>query len=279
MTVIPSNGPSTTTAIQIGKTRVARKCFPDAEKNRMQKEIAKMRFLRLLGEECGLFSVPEILDVGETDYTMQWVDALPLTESAAHITAKASDIITMISLAQHPDNSLLSFCEPGELWQVMLKKFQTAKCDDDQYVELCSNLREPRRLILGYSHGDFTFDNILCDSDGNWHLIDPVWSEVESPLWDIGKFLQSTAVNWENIKTHGIVGTKSPRLTKINNRFIDRLLPYYQPEELLLGLACQLARVSRWCFPQEMMRITKQLLAIYTKGTSNECVDALRRIR
>ena len=264
---------TTLTGHGVGSLRLlVRKEFEAKDRLRMVREIEKMQRLAGIAAESGTFRVPAIVDVGRLHYTMEHVDGDPPSGDPQAVIKRAVHVLLAICGGARVE------CTPDNLWKVIIGKFLAVPSTDDDYLALVARLKKPRWLSAGYAHGDLTFDNILVDRLGQWWLIDPAWSEVEAPLWDIGKLLQSTAANWENIKQTGSVGVKSPWLEAVNNRLIDCLVDYFFPEDMLLGLACQLARVARWCHTAELIRIVKQLLAVYLKGNDREYLDALRRI-
>ena len=241
---------------------IVQKTFPTSEADRFIKEVEKMRHLALIGSTTKKFKVPHINIVNNLCYTTDYIHGDPVI--------LANQLMELLlTIAADGFHSTMA-----ELWNVMLGKFKTAKTDDREYFDLVNALMMPKHLTLGYSHGDFTFDNILYN-ENEWYLIDPSWSAVESPIWDLGKILQSTAANWDGIKCTGFVGKKPQWLADLNEKMIEEMLKFFNAEEMLLGLACQLARVSRWCFSDELIRITKNLLKEYIKGNENECINAL----
>jgi len=267
--MISSHGPS---RVEIAGNVVC-KHFPATESERLRHEVDKLQQLRTISASCGLFSVPLVLEVKELSYTMSRIDAAPIGRITSSAVPRLLQVVAAVARSGTIRATQL------DLWAVMLEKFKLAPTTDQEYIQLVDNLPQPAQLTLGYSHGDLTCDNILVDTADRWWLIDPAWSAVESPLWDVGKILQSTAVNWENIKQTGHAGTATSAAAKVNALIVAQLARSFQPAELLLGLACQLARVSRWCFAEELTRISKQLLLVYTEGNADECLDALCRIK
>lgn len=267
-------GPSRVRIINTGNVNIVYKSFPMNEFDRFIKEVEKMKYLTLLGEITGKFKVPKIFDISIENayYTTEYISnsEISFQENPAIISSKIVDIINTIAQSKHGNNTVL------DLWNLMILKFKSAKTNDKEYFDLVDSLLEPKFLILGYSHGDLTFDNILYHKN-DWYLIDPSWSAVESPIWDVGKILQSTAANWNGIKCNGIVGEKPQWLIELNEKVIDEMLKVFSAEEMLLGLACQLARVSRWCFSDELIRIIKNLLRKYIDGYN--CINILKEIK
>jgi thiamine kinase-like enzyme len=185
----------------------------------------------------------------------------------------------------------ISAYEPssGNVWDAMLAKFNQLNTSDEEYNDLVKSL--PQNLVFanqdGYSHGDMSFDNILY-AKGDLYLIDPAWSAIESPLWDVGKILQSVLINWQGIKRYGraIQDDRPGWMTALcykcmGNAMLDDLVKKYSFDGVLLATACQLSRVARWCFPEVLIPIIKKLLHIYfndSKVGPDGNTDALRRI-
>jgi len=270
------HGPSRISIVSFEGSKAIRKTFPTNEFDRLTKEVFKLRTLGAIGETCGRFKVPHVLSVAGSYYILEYIDTVPLPRE--NVVKNIHNILTAIANVSCQNNSSTNGSTGKDLWQVMLLIFRTAKSNDAEYFDIVERLQEPNQLSLGYSHGDLTLDNILCDRAGCWYLVDPSWSQVESPIWDVGKILQSTAANWDQIKSTGVVGAKPAWLDAINRELIGLLAQSFTPDEMLLGLACQLARVSRWCFADELIRVIKMLLKTHLRGDDNERLDALRRI-
>jgi hypothetical protein len=286
------NGPSKAEIVRDPTGYIfVKKHFPSSEEDRLLKESYKMGYLYVIESESGLFSVPAVWGIDKTNlcYSMDYIpNAKSLGEALATMDTREAarrifSIIDTIS-AQDPDGNRNDPSNVDALWNAMVHKFAAAKTNDAnraEYVALLDQLPDHvPSLPLGYSHGDFTFDNCLVGQDGMWWLIDPVWSAVESPIWDIGKILQSTAANWESIKTTGKAATRPKWLEDLNNVLISGFELICQPSDMLLGLTCQLARVSRWCFAEELVRLATQLLTVYVEsgGDNGQCASAMRRI-
>lgn len=242
---------------------VFRKYFPKEEKDRLEKEVAKLFALGKLGSN--IFKVPQVLDIGEFHYDLEYIkDARQLNDFVGildddFIVDKILEIL----------NSFGEITYHSSLMNVFKDKFLQSNIKEGE------NLDFGRELPIGFSHGDLTFDNILVSGE-TWYLIDPAWSSVESPLWDIGKILQTTAINWPGIKRYGKLSRNS-NLENINRLFLERIVQKFQVIDIILGLSCQLARVSRWCFRDILEPISLDLLNKYFKKDNDECFNALLR--
>jgi len=265
MNTLTGHGPS---KVQL----FARKTFPETEADRCEKEVQKLRVLSKIGRDSGLFGVPEIYRVEKHYYEMEYIEgAVQLNEcgfmyKTGILTKKIQAILAAIG--SHGERV-------GSVWPVMLDKFKQLKVSDHEYDELVNGL--PCEMdfganSIGYSHGDLTFDNILVANGGeNWYLIDPAWSQVESPLWDIGKLMQTVLIGWNQIKNTGKLGYKDGWITAMcysgsyhaGDMLLGNFVERYGYDAVVLSTACQLARVARWCYREVLMPVIKELLARY----------------
>lgn len=280
-------GPSKAEIIQKNNYKIVRKIFPRSEEDRRNKEVSKLKILRNISTPK-VFKVPEVLEVGKEKetpyYELEFIkDAKELTEVGRFFTSenlvnKLNNIIELVSSYEKPN---------GNIWNAMIEKFKLVKTNNQEYNDLISQL--PLNInfnCIGYSHGDMSFDNILF-SNGNFYLIDPAWSIVENPLWDVGKIMQSSLINWGGIKKTGkaIGNEREPWLSsliyneKVNDSILQSFIEKYGIEAVILSTACQLSRVSRWCFADVLIPIINNLLNLYLNGgLYNERIDALRRV-
>jgi len=274
---LTGHGPSKARLVSRGNTTYVVKDFPITEKDRVIKEVAKMAHLHKLAKNIDLFRVPEVLEVNEFSYTMEYIqecrelnDVYPIMRTD-DVCNKLIDISTIVSNEICPISKI-------SVYEAFLNKFKAVKTQDIEYTTVIQNLPKNVNIPAGSCHGDLTFDNILVDKNFMWYLIDPVWSEAESPLWDIGKIFQSTFANWANIKSQGVLVQRSDKLNEINNQLLDRFSEKYTGEAILLATACQLSRVARWCFADTLLPIATKLLTVYNNGDASHdrCISALR---
>jgi hypothetical protein len=76
------------------------------------------------------------------------------------------------------------------------------------------------------------------------------------------------------------MGPRSELLIKLNDEILNQFffIQEASPQLMLLGTACQLARVARWCFSDVMLSIVINLLETYLNEPNDDrCLDALRR--
>ena len=269
------------------KTRlVVRKQFAPNDTDRLHKEGQKLCILKNIGESSKLFKVPEVVYVGSDFYELEYIpNAKNLSECGFLYSPKDLQdklFAIMDNIAAYEPSS-------GDVWDAMLAKFKQLKALDPEYDELVARL--PTNLVFpnqdGYSHGDLSFDNIMY-ANGDLYLIDPAWSAIESPLWDVGKILQSVLINWQGIKDKGraLQDDRPGWMTALcynvkGGAMLDDLMKKYSYDGVLLATACQLSRVARWCFPEVLIPIIKKLLHIYFNDSGvgpDGNTDALRRI-
>jgi hypothetical protein len=278
MASLAGNGPSKVNIININGEKVARKKFPEAERDRCFKEYHKMRDLDKISQlSSGIFSVPTVLGINNNGefYDMLFIDnARELNDcgfiySSSDLRDKLLAIIDKISSYKKSN---------GDLWKAMVNKFKSLKTDDKIYNDYIDHL--PIKFDFNdncycYSHGDLTFDNILY-SNGILYLIDPVWSEVESPLWDVGKILQSCLIRWHSICKHGKQIIEEGWLTYLcysvsghsSKSLADMFFDKYGIEACMIATACQLARVSRWCYADVLIPIINEILYVFLSNYS-----------
>ncbi len=270
------HGPSKARIVDKGDYKVVIKDFPNTEQDRVIKETKKMQTLYSLSQETDLFKVPKILDIKDFNYTMEYIpnckelNDVYNEQNSFLICDKIINIINFLKNKKCEDNSI-------SVWNAMIKKFKALKTENKDYNTLIDYISKKTISIpSGYSHGDFTFDNTLVNNNLDFYLIDPAWSEAESPLWDVGKVLQSTAINWNYIKEHNCNGKRGTTLITINNILLNGFIKTYEKEHILLATACQLSRVARWCFPEILIPIIIKLLTVYKENNENEFINTLR---
>lgn len=280
--ILTGFGPSKVKIIEKNNYKIVRKIFPNKELDRRNKEMDKLKILKGLSTP-ELFNVPTVLDSGEENgifyYDLEYI-------KNAHELADCGFIFSSKSLVDRINNIIKiisSYESPvGNVWEIMLEKFKALKTEDKNYNELINNLPLDIKFnCVGYSHGDLSFDNILY-ADKKLYLIDPAWSKVESPLWDVGKIMQSVLINWGKIKNTGralgcerdgwltalIYSGSALNSGTITGSFCEK----YGIDAVILSTACQLSRVSRWCFPEVLIPIINRLLSMYL----NERIDHVR---
>lgn len=59
------------------------------------------------------------------------------------------------------------------------------------------NFVEP---IVGFNHGDFSFENLIVTKEGNIYLIDFLDSPIDSPYIDFGRLYLDSSMGWWNSK-------------------------------------------------------------------------------
>jgi len=291
---LKGNGPSRTAVVDCGGKglQAVLKTFPESEHQRMVREVEKLRYFRYLGKATGAFDVPEIYEVQDRSYLMEYItSAVPLESRLAAVGVGAMEdwstrILAVLSTVTCPSvGTPPTWPCDADLWTTMLGKFGAAATRDVHEELAAAYCVEVTRLPpaveglpLGYSHGDLTLDNTIYSPylPERVFLIDAVWSAVESPVWDVGKLLQSTAANWGGIKATGSIVPKPKWLAALNECIVDQLP--YRASHALLGCACQLARVSRWAHPVPMVTLATRLLKTYNDcgGNDAECGRALR---
>lgn len=263
---------------------VARKYFPFEEEDRCYRERCKIIDLKILGDECKLFKVPECLGSTRFTYDMEYIKgAVELGEIGYKY--KSSDlrdrILNLIDALKNYKSSA------GEIWPVMIEKFNQLRTKNKTYNELIIDLPPKMQFpdyCYGYCHGDLTFDNILVTPNDNWYLIDPVWSKVDSPLWDVGKICQSILVGWKQIKETGGIGYKDGWISALcysasghaSQSLLDALVQKYSYNGVVLSTACQLSRVARWCFSDALIPVINELLTrFFSKDSEESKISAL----
>jgi Choline/ethanolamine kinase len=68
-----------------------------------------------------------------------------------------------------------------------------------KHIDEISCLGPEINLPMGKCHGDLTFANILFPTSGKLILVDFLDSYIESPILDIAKVLQETALSWSSL--------------------------------------------------------------------------------
>ena len=61
-------------------------------------------------------------------------------------------------------------------------------------VELFNKL--PKILPRSNYHGDLTLENVIYSTNGNFYLIDPMTTEYDSYIFDVGKLMQDVMCKW-----------------------------------------------------------------------------------
>lgn len=260
-----------------GNIRI-KKVFPVFEERRCRLECSKMTHLYEIGKSSGLFNVPKVLALKNNSYEIEYIKGVvELNETGylnplAKIRDRLLDIVDAISSHYKTEDF-------PNLWKNMLYKFNQLETTNEEYNTLIKQL--PEKIVfnekcIGYSHGDLTFDNILVNPNTDqWSLIDPSWSEVESPLWDVGKIMQTVLVGWNTIKRTGKLDYKDGWISQLcysgsyhaSGSLVDCMVKKYGYDAVVLSTACQLARVSRWCFADVLIPVINELLKRYFSGS------------
>ena len=282
MNILKGHGPSKAELIDKGSYQIVRKNF-NIDEQRRDREVKKLEYLELIAQ-C--YKVPKVLEVGKAEnnfyYDLEYIkNSSELSIAGKYLESwfikeQLFNIIDNLCLVKAKDN----------VWTTMIDKFNEVKIIDPEYYELINSLPKNIEFKKGYSHGDLSFDNILVDGGTEFYLIDPAWSNIESPLWDVGKIMQSTLINWNGIKSTG-KALGSEREDWIDNllflksrgdTILTKLIDTFTIDGVILSTACQLSRVSRWCFSETLIPIVKNLLKLYLNGDKDGNFDALCRI-
>lgn len=242
---------------------VVKKSYPIEQSLRCQSECNKLARIRLIGRIKNEFSSPKILYCGKSFYEMELVRGSHLSLAVEWLDPSivGSKILSILdSLRFHRHSG-------GDTWDFMMKKLSIAGVNDS-LLKSCQSMDLP----CGFSHGDLTFDNILVSPCGRFNLIDPVYNDAETPLWDAGKILQTTLIGWKM----GSISIRSDAMINVHGFVIDGLLERFKPRHVCLGLACQLARVSRWACTDFMMEKCLTYMDLVLNGNDKDCIVALR---
>jgi len=198
-----------------------------------QLQANKMIKLREIANECGLFYVPEIYKIEGNFYEMEYVEGRELNDTYMEYEPEhLGEILIRIM------KSIGTYKQSGEegILDYVEKQMTQGHCkhlwDREQAVNYSRILE--RTCKWRFSHGDFTFDNIIDDGK-RFTLIDCISHENgESLIWDAVKLLQTTAINWNSIKHNGFAGKRTFKMVALNEYFVNKFSPLFGPNILKL---------------------------------------------
>lgn len=284
------------------KINFVRKSARELQQNaKLKSEINKLSQLDVIAINTKLFHVPRLLHFGENNEGLFYYDIefIPSWELATyiprieprqieHIATVLVAIIDSFANTQKLVIPILAeeafICgKLNETGEKLLSSYGIYSTDVDklidQYAELVAGLQIPSTLLPNlttFCHGDLALDNVLINRNGEIYIIDPLSNGHESFMWDVSKVLQSSLLNWHQIKhsefsldlTYKRIHLSVPeRMILFNTHFTTRIGQKIDNRTTILYLATTMARVMKYFKTYEqlsaMLLITNTLLTNY----------------
>jgi hypothetical protein len=188
---------------------------------------SKALFVPLIGEQDKKFTY---------GYLCDFIYAYTFSEKIFHGSINIQDSINLLeNILSSLVNNLYKFefkegnykCQENSIYERTIRRFQTILTSNDPIALNWNKLLNAERFIVNnieyegwpilkqwldkikplnnlYTlnetcHGDLIFDDILVDSNNNWHLIDPN-GDVSSRFYDLGKLTLSLLSGYEFLK-------------------------------------------------------------------------------
>jgi len=283
-----------------GETFV-RKTAKDSSFNfKMEKEIDKLKELEKIAKISKNFKVPKIRSVKKNQqgllvYELEFIPGESLdvclynmnSEKIKFFAKKLGQIINELSSKvvenklEEKDFILKKF---NELDSELNKKKNSTEIGKELFNEYSEKIK---KLTIKESdlanentfcHGDLALDNILITKKNEIYLIDPLFNDFESIMWDYAKILQSSMTYWNLIKYQNfqlipnskkIIIAPNEHISMFHKHFLKNLRGI-NPSTILLYLAATLARVAKYAKTDKqlfaLIIIINELITDYSNG-------------
>lgn len=171
------------------------------------------QFLKLieLNQTPNFFRVPMILSEWfNYGYEMEYIDGVTLgtffqlntlTDSKAinqKIINIYSSMLSNCHFAPTYDNTNYNSSMLNKLQNISSYYRGAQRSQFDECFNLLNNYFQKCKFFIGPNHGDLSFENILIDNSNDVILIDPIKSNVETPLFDLGRLSLDSNYGWWN---------------------------------------------------------------------------------
>ena len=171
------------------------------------------QFLKLieLNQTPNFFRVPMILSEWfNYGYEMEYINGVTLgtffqlntlTDSKVinqKIINIYSSILTNCHFAPSYDNTNYNSSMLNKIQNISSYYLGAQRSQFNQCFNLLINYFQKCKFFIGPNHGDLSFENILIDNSNDVILIDPIKSNVETPLFDLGRLSLDTNYGWWN---------------------------------------------------------------------------------
>ena len=171
------------------------------------------QFLKLieLNKTPNFFRVPMILSQWfDYGFEMEYINGVTLgtffqlntlTDSKAvnqKIINIYSSILSNCLFAPSFDNTTYSSSMVNKIENISSYNLGAERSQFDECFNLLINYFQKCKFFIGTNHGDLSFENILIDNSNDVILIDPIKSNVETPLFDLGRLSLDTNYGWWN---------------------------------------------------------------------------------
>lgn len=299
--------------IRSNKNTFVRKTAKHIDENeKIKKEIKKLQKLHKIAEETNEFKVPkfiksEINDTGLLTYELEFISGENFDSSLEKLNSekiklfakKLGKIIKIISKentnAQINEKEFLYYKFEEMIKNIGKRKLSTT-LGNELFIELKKNIQNLEiknseiKNKSTFCHGDLALDNILLTKKNEIYLIDPLYNDYESSMWDYAKVLQSSMTHWNLIKYQNfeLISNKkkifiSPNehITMFNQHFLKNLEDQNRPT-ITLYLAATLSRITKYSKTEKQLSaliiIINELLTDYSNGKCklNGTLNSLR---
>lgn len=283
-----------------GETFVRKTAKDISFNSKMEKEIIKIKELEKISKIKKNFKVPKIRTIKKNSagcivYELEFIPGESLDTCLYNMNSKkikffAKKIGEII-------NDLSSKTVKNKLKEkeFILKKFQELKTElskkkksagigkelFNEYKEKIEKLRIRESDLTNQStfcHGDLALDNILITKKNEIYLIDPLFNDFESTMWDYAKILQSSMTYWNLIKYQNfqlipnrkkIIITPNEHISMFHKHFLKNLTNM-NSSTILIYLAVTLSRVAKYARTDKqlfaLIIIINELLTDYSNG-------------
>ena len=119
-------------------------------------------------------------------------------------------------------------------------------------------------FLIGYNHGDLSFENILVKSHSEIYVIDPIPSPINSPLIDLGRLSLDAKYGWWNSSLNETIHSRSSNL-ELNER-IEQLVKVHDIPLLDLVAFRLLSAFRIMPYTKNLTRKGKLMQAIHKDG-------------
>lgn len=283
-----------------GKTFVRKTAKNVLHNIKMEKEIEKLEKLQEISEISGNFRIPIINSVknnqhGLLVYELEFIPGESLDTRLYNLSSnkikffaeKLGNIIKEISstsVQSRIDEKKFLLQKFEELIFELNKKKNSTRIGNElfnEYRKKIQNLEIFESDLTNKStfcHGDLALDNILITKKNDIYLIDPLYNDFESIMWDYSKILQSSMIYWNLIKYQNfqlvsnykkIIVSPNEHISMFHKHFIENLTDL-NPSTILLYLSATLSRVAKYAKTDKqlfaLIIIINELLTDYSNG-------------
>ena len=138
-------------------------------------------------------TIPKLLEVYGDSYDMEYIQHEDMrTYLATHDITKLAQFIkqTIETLSKETIEKDYSHTYDQKLSVFPWTRYNLPFTGSDLYAKL------PKKLPSSEYHGDFTLENILYKTSGEFVLIDPLTTEYDSYVFDLAKLRQDITCEW-----------------------------------------------------------------------------------